>query len=86
MADSSCSAAAHNPRVATASTSKNDVSAQRMALAIRRPVSTAITNDASRPRPVPIDMRIHAISAPPEITSGAVLSGCRTASGAAEPP
>ncbi|CFS72795.1 Uncharacterised protein [Mycobacterium tuberculosis] len=57
-----------------------------MALAIRRPVSTAITNDASRPRPVPIDMRIHAISAPPEITSGAVLSGCRTASGAAEPP
>ena len=71
--------------MAIATTSSSDVSELRIALAIRRPVNTAITSDASWKMPVPSDMRIQAVNAQPEITNGEVLSGCRTDSGAAEP-
>ena len=42
--------------------------------------------DAKYPIPEPIASRIHTSSVQPEITSGAVLPGWRTDSGAADDP
>ncbi len=86
MADANCSAADHNPRAATTTTSHDEVWALRSAVAIRRPVNTAMISEASCVARVPSDISTQAVRAQPEITNGAVLSGWRTDSGAADPP
>ena len=57
-----------------------------MALEIRRPATAIAMPEATRPGQLPDTSITQTTSMVPEIASGAVLSGCRDDSGAAEVP